>query len=92
MGSSDESIRHSVSKLSSFHFVTHNQHKKRLVQLGENKKNIFVIGSPGIENIKRTKILKKKDLEKKFNFKFLKKNIIVNFYPVTNEKNKDDNN
>ena len=90
MGSSDESIRHSVSKLSSFHFVTHNQHKKRLVQLGENKKNIFVIGSPGIENIKRTKILKKKDLEKKFNFKFLKRNIIVNFYPVTNEKNKDE--
>ena len=69
MGSSDESIRHSVSKLSSFHFVTHNQHKKRLVQLGENKKYICNC-SPGIENIKRTKNFKKKTL---------KRNLILNF-------------
>ncbi len=90
LGSSDESIRHSVSKLSSFHFVTHAKHKKRLIQLGESKKNIFVIGSPGIENIKKTNFLKKKEIEKKFNFKFLKNNIVVNFYPITNEKNKDE--
>ena len=37
-GSSDESIRHAVSKLSSFHFVTHEIHKNRLIQLGEEKK------------------------------------------------------
>ena len=90
MGSSDESIRHSVSKLSSFHFVTHKDHKKRLTQLGENKKNIFIIGSPGIENIKKTKVLKKKKLEKRLGFKFFKYNIVVNFYPLTNEKNNDE--
>ena len=90
MGSSDESIRHSVSKLSSFHFVTHKEHKKRLIQLGENKKNIHIIGSPGIENIKKTKVLKKKEVEKRLGFKFLRYNIVVNFYPLTNEKNKDE--
>ena len=90
MGSSDESIRHSVSKLSSFHFVTHKDHKKRLTQLGENKKNIFIIGSPGIENIKKTKVLKKKNLEERLGFKFFKYNIVVNFYPLTNEKNNDE--
>ena len=41
-GSSDESIRHAITKLSSFHFVTHEVHKERLIQLGENKENIFV--------------------------------------------------
>ncbi len=88
-GSSDESIRHAISKLSSFHFVTHNIHKNRLIQLGEMRKNIFVIGSPGIENIKNTKILSKSVIEKKFNFKFLKTNMVVNFYPLTNKINKD---
>ncbi len=88
-GSIDDSIRHAVSKLSSFHFVSHQMHKSRLIQLGEEKKNIYVIGSTGIENIKNTKILKKNEIEKKYKFKFLKKNILVNFYPITNEKNKD---
>ena len=88
-GSSDESIRHAVSKLSSFHFVTHKIHKNRLIQLGEDKKKIFIIGSPGIENIKNTNILSRDILEKRFNFTFLKKNFVVNFYPITNKKNKD---
>ena len=91
-GSSDESIRHAVSKLSSFHFVTHQIHKNRLIQLGENKKKIFIIGSPGIENIKNTKILPKNILEKRFNFTFLNKNFVVNFYPITNKRNKDKSN
>ncbi len=88
-GSNDDSIRHAVSKLSSFHFVSHQAHKNRLIQLGEDRKKIYLVGSPGIENIKKTNLLSKKEIEKKFKFNFYKKNIIVNFYPITNEKNKD---
>jgi UDP-hydrolysing UDP-N-acetyl-D-glucosamine 2-epimerase len=88
-GSSDESVRHALSKLSNFHFVTHQIHKKRLIQMGENKKNIFLIGSPGIENIKKTNFLTKNEIEKKLGLKFLKINIIVNLYPITNQKGKD---
>lgn len=55
-GTIDEIIRHAVSKLSHYHFVTNNTAKKRLVQMGELKKNIFIIGSPNIE------IIKSKDL------------------------------
>ena len=88
-GSNDDSIRHAVSKLSSFHFVSHQAHKNRLIQLGEDRKKIYLVGSPGIENIKKTNLLSKKEIEKKFKFNFYKKNIIVNFYPITNERNKD---
>ena len=48
-GTIDESIRHSISKLSHVHFVTSDKAKKRLLQLGENSKNIHVIGSPDID-------------------------------------------
>ena len=48
-GTIDESIRHSVSKLSHYHFVSNKNSEKRLIQMGENKKNIFIIGSPDID-------------------------------------------
>ncbi len=55
-GTVDEIIRHSISKLSHIHFVTNEIAKKRLEQMGELKKNIFIIGSPDID------ILLKKNL------------------------------
>ena len=39
-------------KIINFSFVTHIDHKKRLIQLGENKNYIFNVGSLGVENIK----------------------------------------
>ena len=63
-GSNDKSIRHAVSKLSSFHFVSHKIHKKRLLQMGENRNRVFIIGSPGIETFTEIKLLSKSDLER----------------------------
>lgn len=48
-GTVDEIIRHSISKLSHIHFATNIKAKKRLVQMGELNKNIFIIGSPDID-------------------------------------------
>lgn len=48
-GTIDESIRHSVSKLAHLHFVANDEAKRRLIQLGEREKDIFVIGSPDID-------------------------------------------
>ena len=48
-GTLDNSMRHAISKLSHLHFVSNESHKKRLIQLGEKKNKIFVIGSPDID-------------------------------------------
>ena len=40
----DDSIRHSITKMAHLHFVSNNTYKKRVMQLGENKKNIHVVG------------------------------------------------
>lgn len=48
-GTIDESIRHSISKLSHLHFVANEEAKRRLLQLGEREEDIFVIGSPDID-------------------------------------------
>ena len=40
-GAFDEGLRHSISKMSDIHFVSHQKHKKILMQLGEQPKKIF---------------------------------------------------
>ncbi len=86
-GAIDESIRHSISKMASLHFVSNLLHKKRLIQLGENKMNIHNVGALGIDVIKNTKLISKELLERKLKIKFQKKIIVITFHPVTLENN-----
>lgn len=48
-GTVDELIRHAVTKMSHIHFVSNDDARTRLLQLGENPESIFVIGSPDID-------------------------------------------
>ena len=84
-GAFDESIRHCITKMSHLHFTATDEYKNRVIQLGEHPNRVFNIGGMGIENIKRLKLLNKKEFEKSINFKLNKKNIIVTFHPVTLE-------
>ena len=79
----DDAIRHSITKMSHLHFVTTQQYKKRIIQLGENKKNVFYVGAPGIENIFNLRLLNKLGLEKELNTKLNKKNLLITFHPIT---------
>jgi GDP/UDP-N,N'-diacetylbacillosamine 2-epimerase (hydrolysing) len=83
----DESIRHSITKMSHLHFTTTKEYKNRVIQLGEHPNRVFNVGGMGIENIKRLKLFSKKEFEKSINFKLNKKNILITFHPVTLENN-----
>ena len=82
----DEQIRHAVTKFSDIHFVSNQIFKKNIISLGENKKNIYVFGSPGCENLDKIRYLGKKKLEKNLGLKFSKKNIVVTVHPQANRK------
>ena len=84
-GSIDESLRHSMSKFSNFHFVSNDDSKKRLIKMGENKKNIFVVGCPSIDALKNAKDINTKLLNKKFGLKFDEKFACMLQHPVTTE-------
>ena len=86
LGSKDDSTRHAISKLSNYHFVANNLFKKRLIRMGENPKSVFTVGSLGLTNLKKLKILSKSELEKKLSIKLKKKNIIVTFHPEIDKK------
>jgi GDP/UDP-N,N'-diacetylbacillosamine 2-epimerase (hydrolysing) len=84
-GAFDESIRHSITKMSHLHFTATNEYRNRVIQLGEQPDRVFNVGGLGIDNINKLKLLAKSDLEKAIDFEFGEKNILVTFHPVTLE-------
>ncbi len=86
-GAIDDIIRHCITKMSILHFVSTEDYKKRIIQLGEEPDRVFKVGALGIDNIKNLPLLDKSGLEKELNFKVGPRNILVTFHPVTLEKN-----
>ncbi|NQU63598.1 MAG: UDP-N-acetylglucosamine 2-epimerase (hydrolyzing) [SAR324 cluster bacterium] len=84
-GAFDEPIRHSITKMSHFHFTATEEYKKRVTQLGEHPDRLFNVGGLGIDNIKKLKLLSKAEFEKSIEFSLAKKNLLVTFHPVTLE-------
>lgn len=82
-GAIDDSIRHSLTKLSHIHFVAAELYKKRVVQLGEDPKRVFNVGGLGLDSIKNLKLLNKTQLESLFDFSFTKKTFLVTLHPET---------
>ena len=86
-GAYDEAMRHSITKMSHLHFVAAPEYQKRVHQLGENSKNIFLVGGLGVDAMHSLSLLNKGDLEKSLNYKFGKKNLLITLHPETLEKN-----
>lgn len=85
-GAIDEAFRHSITKMSNIHFVAALDYKKRVLQLGEDPKNVHLVGSLSIDFLNKMKFIKKNDLIKMLNIRLSAKNLLVTFHPVTLEK------
>ena len=84
-GAFDDAIRHSISKMSMWHFVASQDYADIVKQLGENPKRIFNVGGLGVDAIKRTKLLSKQALIEQSKIKFFKKNLLITYHPTTLE-------
>jgi len=83
----DESIRHSLTKMSHLHFVATDEYRKRVIQLGEQPERVFCVGGLGVDSIVRMKLLERESLEDALDFRFGARNLLVTFHPVTLEQN-----
>ena len=48
-GTIDESIRHAITKLAHLHFTATESSRNRVIQMGEDPRNVFAVGSPAID-------------------------------------------
>ena len=46
----DEFIRHSITKMSLYHYTATEEYRRRVIQLGEQPKRVFYLGALGAEN------------------------------------------
>ena len=84
-GSIDESIRHAMSKFSHIHFPATEDARNRLIKIGENPEDIYVVGCPSIDVLVNTPYVDKAVLEAKYNLDFSKPFVIMIQHPVTTE-------
>ena len=85
-GTIDELIRHAITKLSHVHFVSNEGAKKRLIQMGELKNSIFVIGSPDIDVMKSDKLPSIEETKAHYEIGYDDYAILI-FHPITSELN-----
>lgn len=83
-GTIDEVIRHAVSKMSHLHFVANDDAKKRLIQLGEKKAKIHVIGSPDVDIMNSSNLPSLDEAKNYYGVKYDRYAILI-FHPVTTE-------
>lgn len=84
-GTVDEYTRHAITKISNIHFAATKSSYERIIKMGENPKNVFLTGSPSIDEIICKQIPTKSQLEKKYNLKIDKKTIILLYHPDTTD-------
>lgn len=85
----DNPIRHATSKLSTFHFVSCEEHLMRLSKMGELKERIYNIGSISLDKFRVEKTLSKEKLNLFFGInKNFEKFALLIFHPIPKERNK----
>lgn len=86
-GAYDDAIRHAITKLSHIHFTATEPYRKRVIQLGESPKHVFNVGAPGLDSIKKIKLLSRDELNDHFSGKLTKPYFLVTYHPVTLSRN-----
>lgn len=83
LGAIDDSIRHSISKMSHLHFVSTSNYKQRLLQLGEEQSRVFNVGSLAAAIIKNMKFLSKEELEELLGIQLNENIYLITYHPLT---------
>jgi UDP-N-acetylglucosamine 2-epimerase (hydrolysing) len=83
-GTIDEILRHAITKLCHLHFVANNKARKRLIQLGETPKSVFVTGSPDIDLMLSKQLPTLDQMKKRYRITF-PEYAIFSYHPVTTE-------
>lgn len=84
-GTIDDSIRHAITKLSHIHMVANDEAKHRLIQMGENKKAVFIIGSPDLDIMESGSLPSLETVKNHYEINFERYGIVM-FHPVTSEE------
>lgn len=82
-GAYDDAIRHAITKLSFLHFTSTEEHRNRVIQLGENPNRVFDVGAVGLDHLQRSKLMTLQELSTSLDFKIDGPYLLITYHPVT---------
>jgi len=82
-GAIDDAMRHAITKMASLHFAATEPYRARIAQLGEDPERVFTVGAMACENIDRSTLLTRAQLEADLGFALGRPLFLVTYHPVT---------
>lgn len=82
-GAYDDAIRHAITKLSYLHCTSTDEHRSRVIQLGEAPERVKNVGAIGLDHLLRSHFMTVAELSKSLAFSLTKPFLLVTYHPVT---------
>jgi len=82
-GAFDDGIRHAITKLARLHLTSTDEHRRRVMQLGEDPAWVHNVGAPGLENFIRIPTLDRDSFAQRVGINMGSPAILLTYHPAT---------
>ncbi len=82
-GAIDDAIRHAITKMSSLHLVSTENHRRRVIQMGERPESVVNTGAIGVYNALHSPDISLEELTDFIGFAPDRNTLIVTYHPAT---------
>jgi GDP/UDP-N,N'-diacetylbacillosamine 2-epimerase (hydrolysing) len=81
----DEQVRHAITKMAHIHMPSTSLYAENISKMGEEDWRIYIVGAPGLENVKHNELFTEDEILKLTGIDVQKNTIICTYHPVTLE-------
>ncbi|WP_147037607.1 UDP-N-acetylglucosamine 2-epimerase [Microbacterium aerolatum] len=81
-GAMDDALRHSLTKMSYLHFASTPDHRRRVIQLGEDPERVYFHGAPIVDALDSLELLSRTAVEQRFDIRLPMPTALVTFHPA----------
>jgi UDP-N-acetylglucosamine 2-epimerase (non-hydrolysing)/GDP/UDP-N,N'-diacetylbacillosamine 2-epimerase (hydrolysing) len=82
-GAFDDAIRHAVTKLAHLHFVSNEEARRRVIQLGEAPERVHTVGSPALDELLAVDPPRRETVARYLDMPLDGRTAVVTFHPAT---------
>ncbi len=82
-GAIDDAVRNALTKMSHIHFTSTEGARARVIAMGEEPWRVHRAGAPSLDHLRRSRLLSRKELEKKLQVDLRSAPYLVAYHPVT---------
>lgn len=81
-GAMDDALRHAITKMSYLHFTSTADHRRRVIQLGEDPQRVFFHGAPIVDILDTLDEMPRQEVEERFGIRLPEPTALVTFHPA----------